>query len=122
MTFAPSSTGPPGTVAGEVDLGADEPAGPEDVPELDVLGGVRARSRVVELEVDQLDVQLQRLAGGGRPAACSPGAEGRHAVVALGAVDREQPVLDVEGRGEVVDRIGELGAVPDPLAEPGRTS
>ncbi len=64
---------PAGHGAGEVDLGADDPAGLEEVPELGVLLRRPIAEPLVELQVEELDVEVQRLGAGGRPAASSPG-------------------------------------------------
>ncbi len=95
---------PAGRGTREVNLGVDEPSRLEDVPELVILGGGPAAERAagppVELQVDQLEVQVHRLAPGVAHPERAPGAEGRPAVGALGTLDRDQPVL----RGDAAPR------------------
>ncbi len=95
------------------------PAGLEEAPQIEELGGRPGLEPVVEFQVAQLDVQLHRLPARFAEAHLALGAQGGHAVLALGMVEREDAVLDVAGRGELVHGVGELGAVPDAVAEPG---
>ncbi len=110
---------PAGYGATQIDLRADAPAGLEEVPELEVLPRRPIAEPLIELEVLELGVQFQRLDARVAQPHPPPGPHRGRAVVAVGAMEREDSVLDVAIRGEVVDGIGELGAVPDAFAEPG---
>jgi hypothetical protein len=105
--------------AGQVDLGADEPARLEKIPELDVLRRRPIAQPLVEFHVDELDVEIQGLvtwiADPHRPA--SP--QGGRAVETLGPMERQHSVLEVPGGRQVVHAIGKPRAVPDPVSKPG---
>ncbi|MBV8269657.1 MAG: hypothetical protein JO252_25315, partial [Planctomycetaceae bacterium] len=112
---------PPLRGADHVHGRADPPAGLEVGPELGELGRGPGAQPLVELQVDDVELEVERHPRGVAERQAPLGdADGRRAVVALGALDGDPAVADRDAGRQLVDREGELAAVPDARPEPRR--
>ena len=92
------------------------PAGLEHVPQLVVLGRRAVAEPLVELEVGQVDLQVQRRVRRVAQPDRSVGAQARQSVGPLGVLDRKDTVLHADDGRQFVDRERQLGALPYPFA------
>ena len=114
----PEPDRPPLAVPDRVDAHVDPPLGLVFVPELGELRRRPGPEPVVELEVDDIDLHVDRRPLGVAQRERPRGADPRRAVVPLGPVDGHDAVEDGEARGQVVDRERERGAaVPEARTE-----